>query len=313
MLTRQVIFQYIILISILLKHWFYNLINLIKGGSPLKDLSSEIILITGAANGLGRSIAQQLAHFGCTLILWDVDEVNNVRVAQELNQATKSKHIHAMKCDLSSRESIYECAKKVQDTVGNVTMVINNAGIVSGKSLIDCSDASIQRTFDVNVLAHFWILKAFLPSMLDNNHGHIVTVSSIAGCYGVSKLVDYCSSKFAAVGLHEALTAELHSLNRDGIKTTLVCPTFINTDMFQGLTIKGKRAPVVEPEYIADKIIKAIRTNQHTLLVPNNAIIRIVIDRIAPMSAKLERNDVFGTSHMMDTFVGHQNKFSEKQ
>ena len=104
-------------------------------------------------------------------------------------------------------------------------MVINNAGVVSGKPLLHCSDQSIQRTFDVNVLAHFWvkfierrsivlfffvlfskIIKAFLPAMIEKNSGHIVNIASAAGLVGAAGLVDYCSSKFAAVGLHESLT-----------------------------------------------------------------------------------------------------------
>jgi NAD(P)-dependent dehydrogenase (short-subunit alcohol dehydrogenase family) len=113
MAIGNVIQQHLIVLFILFKHWFYGLVNLIRGGAPLKDLTSEIVLITGAASGLGKGVAERLAHLGCTLVLWDVDEVNNIRVAEELNQATKSKRIHAMKCDLTKRESIYECAKKV--------------------------------------------------------------------------------------------------------------------------------------------------------------------------------------------------------
>ncbi len=103
--------------------------NLITGGPPLKDLSSEIVLITGAASGLGKGVAQRLARLGCTLVLWDVDEVNNTHVAEELNNATNSKRIHAMKCDLTSRENIYECAKKVNKiSEKEMYLNLNNLG-----------------------------------------------------------------------------------------------------------------------------------------------------------------------------------------
>ena len=68
--------------------------------------------------------------------------------------------------------------------VGHVTILVNNAGIVTGKTLMECPDELMRKTFDVNVVAHFWTLKAFLPHMMANNHGHIVTVASIAGWVG---------------------------------------------------------------------------------------------------------------------------------
>lgn len=105
--------QYLRLFWILYKHWFLDFINLFIE-PVLKDLSSETILITGAASGLGKGVAERLAQLGCTLVLWDVDGATNTRVAEELNAATKSKRVHAMKCDLTDRENIYECAKKVK-------------------------------------------------------------------------------------------------------------------------------------------------------------------------------------------------------
>lgn len=118
MSALAVVVQYLCLFGVLFKRWFIDLFKLIQG-IPLKDLSSETILITGAASGLGKGMAERLAPLGCTLILWDVDGVSNTRVAEELNQQTGSNRIHAMKCDLTNRESIYECAKKVLDDLLN--------------------------------------------------------------------------------------------------------------------------------------------------------------------------------------------------
>jgi all-trans-retinol dehydrogenase (NAD+) len=299
------IYLHILVLFVLFKHWFLNLVDLFTGGPPLKDLNSEIVLITGAASGLGKGIAQRLAQLGCTLVLWDVDEKNNILVAEELNNTTNSKRIHAMKCDLTNRENIYQCAKKVQETIGNVTMVINNAGVVSGKHIVDCSDASIQRTFDVNVIAHFWIIKAFLPSMLENNHGHIVTIASAAGLTGLASLVDYCSSKFAAVGLHEALTHELYSLKKFGIKTTVVCPSFINTGMFAG-AVANEISPLLKQDKVCDLIVKAIRQNQHQLLIPKMLNISLALNRISSTAAQLEVQSLIGLHQSMDTFTGRQ-------
>ncbi|CAF1434022.1 unnamed protein product [Adineta ricciae] len=299
------ILEYIKLFYVLFKHWFRDLFHSLYVGPKFKDLSSETVLITGAASGLGKGVAERLAQFGCTLVLWDVNETDNARVAEELNSMTKSNRVHAMRCDLTSRESIYECAKKVQETVGNVTMVINNAGVVSGKTLVNCSDASIQRTFDVNVLAHFWILKAFLPSMLEKNHGHIVTIASGAGLTGAAGLVDYCSSKFAAVGLHESLTHELHALKRTGIKTTVVCPSFIDTGMFEGVKT-GILFPLLKSENVCDLIVEAIRTEQHMLLIPKVLKLGLIIKSLSTTAAQIEAQGATGLHHSMDTFVGRR-------
>jgi all-trans-retinol dehydrogenase (NAD+) len=120
MALGNLIYQHILLFYVLFKYWFRSFINLFTGGPPLKDLSSETVLITGAASGLGKGVAQRLARLGCTLVLWDVDEGNNARVAEELNNETNSKRIHAMKCDLTKKDDIYKCAKKVISRVHQI-------------------------------------------------------------------------------------------------------------------------------------------------------------------------------------------------
>lgn len=140
-------------------------------------------------------------------------------------------------------------------------MLINNAGVVSGRAFLDTPDHLIERSFNVNILAHFWVstsivmgfcilnlishynypqtTKAFLPAMLRLNHGHIVTIASLAGHVGISKLVDYCSSKFAAVGFDEALRLELEHLGAEGVLTTCICPFFIQaTGMFEDVNAR---------------------------------------------------------------------------
>lgn len=112
-------------------------------------------------------------------------------------------------------------------------MLFNNAGVLSGRALLDTPDHLIERSFNVNVVAHFWTVKAFLPKMIENNHGHIVTIASMAGHVGIAKLIDYCSSKFAAVGFDEALRLELEVMGIDSVHTTVICPYFIQaTGMF---------------------------------------------------------------------------------
>ncbi|CAH0694663.1 unnamed protein product [Spodoptera exigua] len=169
--------------------------------------------------------------------------------------------------DLASREDIYRVAKKVEDEVGRVNLLINNAGVVSGSYLLQTPDHLIQRTFDVNILAHFWTVKAFLPAMMEHNSGHIVTIASMAGHVGVAKLVDYCSSKAAACGFDEALRLELETQGYTGVKTSLICPYFIrSTGMFE--EVNSRFVPQLNSNDVADRVVLAIRTDEPFALIP---------------------------------------------
>lgn len=108
--------------------------------------------------------------------------------------------------------------------------------------------------------------KAFLPEMIEKNHGHIVTMASMAGLFGAAGLCDYCASKSAVIGFDESLRNELLRINKTGIATTVVCPNVINTGMFNGYS--SSLLPPLEPEYVADKIIEAVLTNQKILMLP---------------------------------------------
>ncbi|XP_042185512.1 epidermal retinol dehydrogenase 2-like [Oncorhynchus tshawytscha] len=101
----------------------------------------------------------------------------------------------------------------------------DNAGIVTGRNFMDAPDSLIEKTIEVNTMAHFWTYKAFLPAMTANNHGHLITVSS----------------KFAAIGFAESVALELLATGKDGVKTTIVCPHFMNTGMFDGCNSNSLR------------------------------------------------------------------------
>ena len=123
-------------------------------------------------------------------------------------------------------------------------IVINNAGVVSGRAFCELDDGRIERTMAVN--APMWVTKAFLPAMMERDSGHIVTVASAAGLVGAPRLVDYCASKHAAVGFMEALRVELKRLG-SSVCTTIICPGIINTGMFDGATSSFPLARVLDP------------------------------------------------------------------
>ncbi|NXG36038.1 RDHE2 dehydrogenase, partial [Dromaius novaehollandiae] len=197
----------------------------------------------------------------------------------------------------------------VKKEVGDVSILINNAGIVTGKRFIDSPDSLVEKTMEVNTMAHFWTYKAFLPAMMASNHGHLVSIASSAGLIGVNRLADYCASKFAAIGFAESISLEMRDLGKTGIKTTIVCPYFINTGMFDGCKTKWPRLlPILEPEYVAEKIVTAIRQNQEILILPRSLYFLFALKNVLPVKVSVLLGDFAGTLHFMDSFRGRGKK-----
>jgi len=270
-----------------------------------KSIKGETVLITGAGSGLGKSLAKKMAKLETRIICVDVDTKNNEKTVNEIKEAGGV--AFAYTCDLSKREEIYKVAEKIKEEVGNVDILVNNAGIVTGKKFLDSSDSAIERTMNVNINAHFWLTKCFLPYMIEKDHGHLVTVASMAGHFGNAGLGDYCASKFAAVGFDESVRLELQNLEKNGVKTTCVCPFFINTGMFEGATAQG--IPFLEPDYVTDKMLEAILTDQLVLMLPKLMYFIMFTKGFLPHNVNFYMaRHIFKTLNSMDDFVGRAKK-----
>jgi len=197
-----------------------------------RDIANEVAVITGAGSGIGKRMALDLAKQGVRLALWDISSTVN-DTAKEINDSGGEAIAYIN--DVSDREAVYKNAELVIKDFGHVDMLFNNAGIVTGKSILDVPDALAEKTMQINSVSHFWTVKAFLPGMMERDHGSVVTIASAAGLVGVAGLCDYCASKYAAIGFNEALRLELRKKGKFGVSTTLVCPYYINTGMFDGV------------------------------------------------------------------------------
>uniref|UniRef100_K9IHW5 Estradiol 17-beta-dehydrogenase 11 n=1 Tax=Desmodus rotundus TaxID=9430 RepID=K9IHW5_DESRO len=267
-----------------------------------KSVTGEIVLITGAGHGIGRLTAYEFAKLKCKLVLWDINKHGIEETADECRRLGAKAHAFVVDC--SKREDIYSSAKKVKAEIGDISILVNNAGVVYASDLFATQDPQIEKTFEVNVLAHFWTTKAFLPAMMKNNHGHIVTVASAGGHITVPFLMAYCSSKFAAVGFHRALTDELAALKSTGVKTSCLCPNFINTGFIKNpSTALG---PTLEPEEVVNKLMKGILTDQKMIFIPSSLSFLTMLERIFPehfMEVLKQKINV-----KFDAVVGYKNK-----
>jgi len=170
--------QFVLDLCKVLYYWFWGFLSFFLPARQ-KDVSNEVILITGSGSGIGRLLALKFSELGATIVLWDINKSANDAVAEEINSRTPNR-AYPYKCDCSKREEIYRVAENVKKDIGDVTMLINNAGIVTGKKFFDLPDDKIELTFQVNSVAHFWVItliiydhgKVFLPYRPPKHFSH---------------------------------------------------------------------------------------------------------------------------------------------
>jgi all-trans-retinol dehydrogenase (NAD+) len=175
--------------------------------------------------------------------------------------------------------------------------------VVSGRPLLELPDEKIEATFAVNALSLFWTSKAFLPAMLARGRGHLVTIASASALIGVAKLSDYAASKWAAMGFDESLRAELRQ-TAPALRTTVVCPYYIDTGMFRGVKSRFPRLlPILREDDVADRIVRAVERDQRRLVLPP-LVGLLPLMRILPVGAFDWIARFLGVSASMDEFQG---------
>jgi len=229
----------------------------IAWGSPREvDLEEEVIVITGGVDGLGGLLAETYGMRNANIAVLDMKEVDE--------DEAENKGVVYYKCDVSDAKQVEAAVAKIVDDLGAPTILINNAGMVQTKSILDSTAEDVERTFRVNTLSQFTTLRTILPHMLKEGRGTIVTVSSVLGHLGAANLSAYTASKAALLALHHSLRAELaQNPAAKDIKTILVQPGQMGTTMFAGLkTPSNFLAPVVTPADIGKDIIKLIERGE---------------------------------------------------
>ncbi|WP_100814645.1 SDR family oxidoreductase [Microbacterium lacus] len=264
--------------------------------SPVQ-LSGAHMLITGGGNGIGRLMALGAAERGARVTIWDVSEERGRQVRDEIRARGGS--AEATTIDITDREEVDRAAAET----GAVDILINNAGVVTGKRLLDADPDAIRRTFEVNTLSLYWMTRAFLGGMVARDRGTVVTIASAAGLVGVARQTDYSASKFAAFGFTESLRAEL-AADRSRVGTLVVCPYYINTGMFAGVTTRFPwLLPILDEQDVATRILNAIERGKRQLVLPR--LVRLIPGvRMLPVPAFDAVLNTLGINKTMDHFRG---------
>ena len=260
-------------------------------------LSGATVLITGGGSGLGRRLALGAARRGSLVLIWDLDAERCALVRDEIRADGGSAEAYVV--DVTDRQAV----KAAADVAGPVDVLVNNAGVVSGRPLLEAADEAIERTMNVNVMALYWVTRAFLGGMANRRRGTVVTVASAAGLVGVARQTDYSASKFAAFGFNESLRAELRA-GRAGVNTLVVCPYYIDTGMFDGVQTRWPLLlPILQEEQVATRVLDAIEAGRRKLVLPPIVNLLPAL-RILPVTVFDGLMDVLGVNRTMDHFTG---------
>ncbi|GMR46556.1 hypothetical protein PMAYCL1PPCAC_16751, partial [Pristionchus mayeri] len=251
------------------------------GCCKYKRVDGQVILITGAGGGLGRLLALRLADRGATLVLWDADE-KGLKNTQEQCVKEANGVVKIYVVDMLDRSSIARAAEAVKKEVGPVNILINNAAIgISGK-LMEMAEENIRKIVDVNMMAHFWTAREFLPDMLAKDSGHIVTIASLGGLFvSAEDMIPYCVSKYGALAIQEGLENECESMKKNGVKFTTVCPGYFHSQL-QDNPIVVPHLGALSADYVADSAIDAILREMRIRLIPRYLYIAYMLKGILP-------------------------------
>ncbi|EIT75417.1 hydroxysteroid 17-beta dehydrogenase 11 [Aspergillus flavus] len=224
----------------------------------------ELVLVTGGCSGIGKQIMEDLAKAGVRVVILDIQEPS----------FQLPSNVAFYKADITSSENIRNVAEKIRATHGDPTVLVNNAGVGHDGCILDEPEAKIRQTFEVNTVSHFLMVREFLPSMIKQNHGHVITIASMASFVALGEIVDYCCTKASALAFHEGLGQELRLWYKaPKVRTSVIHPHWVKTPMIKILTDVGHqfRGPILTTEMISAAVVKQILTQSSgQVIIPSH-------------------------------------------
>ena len=262
----------------------------------VERLDGKMVLVTGAGSGIGRSTALLCAARGAELAICDVDEAGMAET--EAWARDRGANVVARRVDVGDRAQMQAFADAVHERVEAVDLLVNNAGVALGAAFLDTELEDWDWILAINVMGVVHGCHMFLPRMVRRGRGgHVVNLSSAAGFFANPALAAYTATKFAVLGLSEALRVELRP---HGIGVTAVCPGLINTPITRNSRARGAaadeetRARLVRlyerrnygPDRVAERILRAVERDSPVMPVTAEAWALYVLTRVSPPLAR---------------------------
>lgn len=247
---------------------------------------NKTVWITGASSGIGEQLAYDLSKLGAKLILSSRRETALKQVKDNC-QGYPNK-ITIVPLDLVQHDNIPIIAKRVINECGKIDILINNGGVSQRASALETDFKVDKRIMDINYFGSIALTKAILPSMVQHQIGHILTITSVSGKIGVPKRTAYCASKFALHGFMDALRGEVAKYD---ITVTTVCPGFTKTKIAEN-ALKGTGDANAQKdndiengmsvEYVSKRILHALRKKREEVYLGKKEVMGIYAMRAFP-------------------------------
>ena len=250
----------------------------------MKVIRGKSALVTGAASGIGRAIALELAREGARVYLLDINDAGLDAVANEV----RALGVEAIPrhCDVSVPAQITSAVRFIVAKWGGVDILVNNAGLTYYGRTIQMTGDNWNRLLQVNLHAPIHLTRALMPSLL-RREGHVLNVASILGLVGLARVAAYSTTKFGLVGFSESLR---HECSRMGLGVTALCPGLVDTKLFtsapRGKDLKQSKRPpswtLTTPEKVAKRAVRAIYRNQALVVMQPSSWFLYLTKRFAP-------------------------------
>ncbi|MFZ1287617.1 MAG: SDR family NAD(P)-dependent oxidoreductase [Candidatus Phosphoribacter sp.] len=272
----------------------------------MKSVQGKTVLITGAAMGMGRLFAERaIAEKARAVVLWDINETALQRTLEELS-GSKTK-VAAYVVDVSNLADIQASAEAVRADVGEVEVLINNAGIVRGNRYFWESDSvrDTKITIDVNTLAPMYVAREFLPGMIaSSGECRLVNLASAAGFTPNPRMAAYAGSKWAVIGWSDSVRLELKQAGLDHVKVTTVCPYYVNTGMFDGAK-SAPLLPILDPHDVVEEAWRGMCGGSSFVILPRTVVLSEMLKGLVPIGVRdFISGNIIGVYHTMEDFKG---------
>ncbi|HEY2494835.1 MAG TPA: 3-ketoacyl-ACP reductase [Paenibacillus sp.] len=227
------------------------------------ELKNRTAIITGAGKGIGLAIATSLAQEGVHLGLI-ARTTTDLEVLRDSLVAKYGIKVSIATADVSVQNDVNTAVAALKEQLGTIDILINNAGIAEFGTLLEMEPEVWERIMQVNLMGTYYVTRAVLPTMIEQNDGNIINVASTAGEKGFATGSAYCASKFAVLGLTESVLQEVRKFN---IRVVALTPSTVNTDLARNAGLKvGDEDRMMQPEDVAELALATLKLPQRVFV-----------------------------------------------